>query len=118
VNETVLESSNSSKASKSKSAGPQGDYKDTSDQNGKEDAKQDRSLEDAALIGETLAEVILADGGAVSSRQHCSKVSAHNVACADSDHAFVSALKDESSEIRQSGRYCGPDVLERSKRCS
>lgn len=67
VNETVLESSNSSKASKSKSAGPQGDYKDTSDQNGNEDAKQGRSLEDAALIGETLAEVILADGGAVSS---------------------------------------------------
>lgn len=66
VNETVLEPSNGSKASKAKVTGPQGDYKERDDQNGKEDVAQGRSLEDAALIGETLAEVILADGGAVS----------------------------------------------------
>lgn len=66
MNETVLEPSNSSKALKAKVAGPQGDYKERDDLNGKVDVDQGRTLEDAALIGETLAEVILADGGAVS----------------------------------------------------
>jgi hypothetical protein len=70
VNETVLEPSNGSKALKSKAASPQGDYKERDDLNGKEDVKEGRTLEDAALIGETLAEVILADGGAVSGGMH------------------------------------------------
>lgn len=70
MNETVLEPSNGSKALKAKAAGPQGDYKERDDLNGKEDVKEGRTLEDAALIGETLAEVILADGGAVSGGMH------------------------------------------------
>lgn len=70
VNETVLKSDKDSNEARLRGTGPQGDYKDRGDQDGKDNVRQGRSLEDAALIGETMAEVILADGGAVSSRHH------------------------------------------------
>lgn len=74
VNETVVEHSAGSKALKSKAAGPlsNGDYKLLENQGGDQAGMQGRSLEDAALIGETLAEVILADGGVVSNRIYVS----------------------------------------------
>lgn len=61
ISETILEPGARTTDWKSKAGGQdKGDYDHKEDQAG-----HSRTLEDAALVGETLAEVILADGGEV-----------------------------------------------------
>lgn len=94
IKETIIEPGTRTLTRGSKISGAQekGDY-DHKENGG----AQSRTLEDAGLVGETLAEVILADGGEVSPT-NVTRNSTPTVHL-DPKHALIRALQDESSKV-------------------